>query len=114
LVKITTALESLLIFNETEPLTNCIAERTAAILADDRDKYQKIREFMLLLYAYRSKIVHHGEIKFSKEELNQFQFTAGRVILAIINKRDEWQVRNQDDFIYWLEKRRLDYRFGRT
>jgi hypothetical protein len=54
------ALESVLLRNETEPITESIAERLAYLSADDAATRISARKWVKEAYRVRSKFVHHG------------------------------------------------------
>jgi hypothetical protein len=114
LLKLVIALESLLIFNKNEPPTNNVIGRTATLLAKNKEGYREIKGIMDKIYEFRSEIVHHGKISFSLSELYQLQFITRDVILVLLMKKDEWNIHDLSDFIYWLEKNRLEYEFGKS
>jgi hypothetical protein len=114
LLKLIIALESLLIFNKNESLTNNVIGRTATILAKNKSGYQELKKIMDKIYDFRSEIVHHGEINFSLPELYELQFITRDVILVLIMEKDNWNIQNENDFIYWLEKNKLEYEFGKN
>lgn len=62
LLYIFSALESILIANETEPIQSNIAERMAFAISAHRDKRRSIVKLIKDVYADRSKYVHHGEM----------------------------------------------------
>ncbi len=65
-VKTSTALESLLIFNESESLANSLSERTAFILSSDPNKRQQISRIIKNFYDIRSGVVHGSQKKLKK------------------------------------------------
>ena len=113
LVKITTAIESLLIFNEQELITNAVSERTAALLALNKQAFDEIKKFMSDMYSARSAIVHHGKMSFTKKDLDKFQYYVRNVIIHLINNMDSWGLRNENDFFYWIEKERIQFRYDK-
>lgn len=114
LLKLIITLESLLIFNEKEALGSNVAERTAVILARNKNEYIAIKKFMHKIYSLRSDVVHHGTINFSLSEMYELQFITRDAILALIMEKDNWNIQNENDFIYWLEKNKLEYEFGKN
>ena len=113
LLKLIIALESLLIFSKNESLTNNVIGRTATILAKNKTGYQEIKKIMDKIYGFRSEVVHHGKINFSLSELYELQFITRDVILVFVMEKDNWNIQNENDFLYWLEKNKLEYEFGK-
>ena len=69
-VKTAIALESLLIFNETEPLSRSLSERCAFILSQDPSERALISKQVRDFYDIRSGIVHSGRRKNDAISLN--------------------------------------------
>ena len=65
-VKTSIALESLLISNESEPLSKTLSERAAFILSSDPDARRNISKVVKNFYNVRSGIVHGSESKRKK------------------------------------------------
>jgi hypothetical protein len=66
IVKSSIALESLLIFSESESLANSLSERAAFILSSDPDKRQQISKIIKNFYDARSGVVHGGQKRIRK------------------------------------------------
>jgi hypothetical protein len=113
LVKITTAIESLLVFNEQELITNSVSERTATLLALNKEKFDEIRKFMSGMYSARSAVVHHGEVSFTKTDLDKFQFLVRNTVIVLLKNLDVWQIKTENDFFYWIEKERMEFKFNK-
>jgi hypothetical protein len=65
-VKTATALESLLIFNETESIGRSLSERIAFILSSDPNKRRQIDKIIKDFYNLRSGIVHGSQRRIDK------------------------------------------------
>jgi hypothetical protein len=65
-VKTSIALESLLIFSESESLAQSLSERAAFILSSDPDKRQQISKIIKNFYDARSGVVHGSHKKLRK------------------------------------------------
>jgi hypothetical protein len=61
LLYIFAALESVLLLNETEPITQNVGERLAFLVANDADSRLKVKKLVTEAYAVRSSFVHHGK-----------------------------------------------------
>ena len=79
IIDLTIALESILLFSETDELQNKLATRGARILQKKTDPL-KTRDTLKLLYTLRSSIVHEGQTltspsKSIKKKINKFDST---------------------------------------
>ena len=79
-LKLMIALESILIFDENEPITNNIAERTAFLLYDTYEERKDIKNKIKNLYSKRSSIVHHGKSSLSLTELDELNWLVQKTI----------------------------------
>jgi hypothetical protein len=70
-VKTSIALESLLIFSESESLAQSLSERAAFILSPDPSRRQQISRMLKRFYDARSGVVH-GSQKKAKNSLRRF------------------------------------------
>lgn len=55
------ALESILLLNESEAITQNIGERLAFLVGSDADSRLRVKKVVAEAYAVRSSFVHHGE-----------------------------------------------------
>jgi hypothetical protein len=60
LLYIFAALESVLLLNETEPITQNVGERLAFLVANDADSRLNVKKVVAEAYGVRSSFVHHG------------------------------------------------------
>ena len=63
IVKTSIALESLLVFSESEPLTQSLSERAAFILTSDSDQRREVSRALKRFYEARSGLVHGSRKK---------------------------------------------------
>lgn len=108
-IKLIIALEALLVFDKTEPIQNNVAERCALFLGREYDERKYIKKRIKNLYALRSKLVHHGHVDISKEELDELTVITQKLILNILKKKKKLKIRSKKDFKDWFEKRKLTY-----
>lgn len=81
-VKSAIALESLLIFSESESLARSLSERTAFLLSNNVETRQKISKIILRFYNVRSGIVHGSRKKAKKLSRNLIE-CVDRLILLV-------------------------------
>ena len=61
LLYIFATLESVLLLNETEPITQNVGERLAFLVGTDADSRLKVKRVVAEAYGVRSSFVHHGK-----------------------------------------------------
>jgi hypothetical protein len=106
-IKCMIALESLFIFNKSEPIRNNLAERVALLLGRDYLTRKQISDNMKKLYDLRSEIVHGGKITVDKKDLNLVFKLVQSSILVLIKSRGRLKIKNLNDFGNWFEKKKL-------
>lgn len=106
-VKTSIALESLLIFSESESLARSLSERTAFILSDIPDTRQKISRIIKEFYDVRSGIVHGGKKKQGKLNdslLESVDRLTMLLYLTISANSDVWP--SKEELRKWCEMER--------
>ena len=106
-LKLMVALESILLFDENEPVTNNIAERTAFLLADTYEERKEIKTIMKDFYKKRSSIVHHGKSTPSIAELNQFSWIVQATIFKLTELIPAIPLTEKKDLQQYFEKIKL-------
>ncbi len=71
IVYLLTSLESILLKNETEPITQNLSERMALFISSKIEERKKIIKIVKSIYSFRSAYLHHGN---SSSELEQISF----------------------------------------
>jgi hypothetical protein len=108
IVKTAIALETLLIFDESESLTKPLSERVAYILFTDPSIRQRVSEIIIKFYKTRSKIVHGNNKKINEISLLEFM---DRILillyLTISHNSNLWHSVN--DLKKWLDLKRWGY-----
>ncbi|MGA2489911.1 MAG: hypothetical protein ABSF99_06935 [Anaerolineales bacterium] len=107
IVKSSIALESLLIFSESESLANSLSERSAFILSSDPDKRQQISKIIKNFYDARSGVVHGGQKrskKFTPELLESIDRLAIMSCLVIAANSTLWST--TEALREWCENQR--------
>jgi len=106
-IKLITALESLLLFDENEPIQNNIAERSAFLLSKKFEERKEIKKTIKTFYKKRSRVVHHGEGSISISDLYYLSFIVQNVIFILIKKMDVIPLRKTEDLHQYLERIKL-------
>lgn len=107
IVKSAIALESLLIFSESESLARTLAERTAFLLSNKVEIRQKISKIISRFYDVRSGIVHGSEKKAKKLSPNLIECVDRLILLmhlTIAKNPDLWT--NVESLRLWYEEQR--------
>lgn len=103
-VKSAIALESLLIFSESESLARTLSERTALLLSNSIETRQKISKIILRFYDVRSGIVHGSQRKAKKLSENLVECVDRLILmihLTIAKNHNMWT--NLDSLQLWYE-----------
>lgn len=106
-VKSAIALESLLIFSESESLARTLAERTAFLLSNKVEIRQKISKIISRFYDVRSGIVHGSEKKAKKLSANLIECVDRLILLihlTIAKNHNLWT--NVESLRLWYEEQR--------
>ena len=96
-LKLMVALESILLFDENEPITNNIAERTAFLLANCFNGRKKVKRIIKELYTKRSGIVHHGKSIITPWDLGQLSWIVQNTIFKLINLNKTIPLKDKKD-----------------
>lgn len=106
-LKLMIALESILLFDENEPITNNVAERTAFLLSSKFEERKKIKRIIKELYSTRSSIVHHGKSSLSLMDLDQLSWIVQNTIFNLIKLIKKIPLNEKRDLQEYLEKLKL-------
>ena len=107
LVKLVMALESLLILNGEEPISNTLAERVAFLLGRDYEQRLELKSFLKQMYDLRSKVVHRGLKVESRDEIKRLTYITYATILRLIKNRRRMKVNTENDLRAWFERKKL-------
>jgi hypothetical protein len=106
-VKTSIALESLLIFSESESLARSLSERAAFMLSSSPDTRQEISRVINQFYEVRSGIVHGSRKKVSKLSSSLVECVDRLcLLLQLIVSANSRSWTNVDDLRKWCEKQR--------
>lgn len=106
-IKLFTALESILIFSENEPITENIAERTANLLGTDYEKKLILKRELKRLYSLRSDIIHQGNTFVSHYDLNDLTYIVRSLIFALIEMKDEYGLKTANNLRLFIETKKF-------
>lgn len=114
LVRLFIALESLLIFDENEPLVHNMSERAAFLLVKSKksrketyDRRKRIKTFIIDMYRLRSNYVHHGKRGIDHNTLQRFMWLVQAIILKVTRIRDRMKLTTVQDLKDWFERKKL-------
>ena len=114
LVRLFIALESLLIFDEKEPLRSNISERCAFLLAKPRTSKKEtyevrkaIKDFVAYMYDQRSAYVHHRKCEIDHKTLGRLTRYVQETILSLILVKDRLKLAKATDLKSYFERKKL-------
>jgi len=107
LIKLFIALESFLIYGDSEQLNNNVAERCSFIMGNTYLKRKAIKIFVKDMYRHRSSHVHHGKSELNGSELNSFIILVQNCIIKTITIIRNNKLNSRDDLREWFEKVKL-------
>ncbi len=105
LVYILVALESILLRNDTEPITKSLGERMAFLIGKDIESRKAILANVAEAYRLRSAFVHHGNSVSDVDILSIFMLNAWTCFHNLLFHRD--YLDSKDQLIASLEERKL-------
>jgi len=101
-LKTTIAMETLLIRDNTEPITGNLAERTAFLLGDSLEARLELRKLVSTLYGTRSRITHHGSTDNAVASLETLQNICFDLLYKITDVVDQYKTIK--DLIVWIDE----------
>ena len=107
LVKLTVALESLLILDESEPVASTLADRTALLLGKKYSDRKAIFEFVKRMYRRRSGVVHHGGKGILEGELRQLTSLVQSVIITLLKNVERERLSSIESLQEWFLRKKL-------
>lgn len=84
------ALESILLKNENEPIQQNLAERIAFFISNNIDGRKKIIRNIKDVYGIRSKYLHHGYSSYELESISEFMLNTQVVIVGLLLNADRF------------------------
>lgn len=111
LVKSSIAFESLLIFDQSEPLAKSLSERTAFILSSEANVREQVNRIVKKIYNERSRVVHGSKTSVSSQLVEIADRLAILLCLIMANNSQKWKT--MEGLRKWCEakkwgKRTLD------
>lgn len=105
-LKLSNALETLIVFDKNEPIVHSVSERCAFLLNDNYPKMSKleINKIVKNLYNTRSRIVHNGDTFVSKIDLISMIHLIRDLIFKIIEVKCENSLKNPEELRNYLEE----------
>lgn len=103
-IKLFTSLESILIINKNEQITENLSERITFLLGEDYDSRLRIKKDIKNLYSIRSVNVHNGNSFVSKKDLDMlFKYTR-LTLLKLINLFENVELKTGDDLKNYIDQ----------
>lgn len=103
-VKSSIALESLLIFDQSEPLGKNLSERTAFILSTDAEERKQISQIVRDFYTERSKVVHGHQTSTLLQMVENIDTLSTLLCLTIAQNGELWK--SEKDLRNWCEDKK--------
>jgi hypothetical protein len=104
-VKSAIALESLLVFDQSEPLVKNLCERSAFILSNSPEERKAVSEIVKNFYGERSKVVHGHQHTVSSTIVESMNKLCILMCVKIANNYSLWK--NETDLRNWTEDRKM-------
>lgn len=105
LIYILIALEYILLKNENEPIMQNIGERIAFFISDKKEERKQIINRVKIIYALRSKFIHHGQSIDDMQTMERFMLDAWLFFQMLILNINRFKTKEQ--FITSLEEVKL-------
>jgi hypothetical protein len=105
LVYILSALESILLRPDNEPIQQNLGERLAFFISDKLDERKAIVKNLRSVYGFRSKYIHHGSSSSELETIQEFLFFVFRFFIMLINNFHVFS--QKEDFLNYIDDKKL-------
>ena len=89
-VYILSALESIMLKNNTEPIQQNLAERFAVFSVDQLKERKEIIKSIKDVYGLRSRYLHHGQKSSELELVESFMLYVWKLFISLINQKNEF------------------------
>ena len=99
------ALESIFLKNENEPIQQNLAERIAFFISNNIDERKNIVRNIKDVYGIRSKYLHHGHSSSELESISKFMLNVWVVITKLLLDADRFV--DKSAFINEIEDRKF-------
>lgn len=100
-----TAIESILLKNNTESIQQNLSERLAIVQGGSLEERKRIINNIKTIYKFRSSYIHHGEIKSDLYEVEFFMNESWKFIISIFSYLARFKTK--EEFINWIDDRKL-------
>jgi hypothetical protein len=107
LLKLFVSLETLLLFDENEPIASNLAQRTAILVEEDYPTRRNIVKFVKEMYRKRSGVIHHGGKNIAESELRGLMYLTQKAITTLTTRSERMRVSSNDSLQEWFEKKIL-------
>jgi hypothetical protein len=104
LLYIFAALESILLLNETEAITQNIGERLGFLVGGDADSRIRVKKMVAEAYAVRSSFVHHGR-RIEEFDLQELLMAAWNGLHAMVGNAERFKTK--DELLNTMERHKF-------
>jgi hypothetical protein len=101
------SLESLLIFDDGEPLEANISDRVAFLIENEFERRVELSKFVREMYSKRSSFVHHGRTKIELAELQRFTQVVQACLMRISRYHKRLHIASVKEMRNWFDKQKL-------
>lgn len=108
LLKLIVSLETLLIFDDNEPIQSNLAERVALLVSTKYESRKGIVKFVKRMYRYRSSVVHHGGKGIPEKDLQQMMFLTRKTIVQVMRNVRRFGFTEVQELLEWFNKKKWD------
>ncbi len=105
IVYVLSALESILLRSDNEPIQQNLGERLAFFISDQLEERKKIIKNLRSAYSIRSKYIHHGSSSSELETIKEFLFFVFRFFVLLINNCHLFG--QKEDFLNYIDDKKL-------
>ena len=108
IIKLFSSLESILVFDSNEPITENLSDRVALLLGNDYNSRIKIKRDIKSLYGLRSKHVHEANSFIGKDDLEKLINYTMNVLIKIINLMNKEGIDSPDKLREYFNRIKFD------
>ncbi len=103
-IKLCTALESILTFDKEEPIRENISERAALILGKEYSDRINIKRNIKRIYDIRSSIVHNGDVFVSKYYVKYLSDVVRYILYKLIDSSGDFYFKSIEEFRDYIDE----------
>lgn len=106
-LKLSTALESILTFEQYEPIQLNISERAALLIGTNYNQRKNIKSVLKDLYTVRSRITHDGSVFVSKHDIEDLTYVFRNILFVLLELDNKYKFKTKKDISDYFERLKL-------